>query len=165
MLFKVAGSANPVTAASVQAVGHDEVEGQVSSGQFCQTGTNYTLHFVARFNRPFSSTGTWHGSGTTAGSTRCTGSSCGAYVTFDTSTQPLVLMKVGISFVSTANAAQNLSPRIPGGRSQQVGAQAQARWNALLGRIAVGGGTRRPAAHLLHGAVPLAPVPQRRVAT
>ncbi len=84
VLFKVAGSANPVTAASVQAVGHDEVEGQVTSGQFCQTGTDYTLHFVARFNRPFSSTGTWDGSGTTAGRTACTGSSCGAYVTFDT---------------------------------------------------------------------------------
>ena len=96
VLFKVAGSANPVTAASVRVVGHDEVEGQVTSGQFCQTGTDYTLHFVARFNRPFSSTGTWDGSGTAAGSTTCTGSSCGAYVTFDTRTQPLVLMKVGI---------------------------------------------------------------------
>ena len=141
VLFKVAGSANPVTAASVQAVGHDEVQGQVSSGQFCQTGTNYTLHFVARFNRPFSSTGTWHGSSTTAGSTTCTGSACGAYVTFDTSTQPLVLMKVGISFVSTADAEQNLESEDPGWSVQQVGAQAETKWNALLGRIEVGGGT------------------------
>ncbi|MGD0749488.1 MAG: GH92 family glycosyl hydrolase [Acidimicrobiales bacterium] len=141
VLFKVAGSANPVTAASVQAVGHDEVQGQVSSGQFCQTGTNYTLHFVALFNRPFSSTGTWDGSGTTAGRTTCTGSSCGAYVTFDTSSQPVVLMKVGISFVSTADAEQNLKSEDPGWSVQQVGAQAEAKWNALLGRIGVGGGT------------------------
>ncbi len=141
VLFKVAGSANPVTAANVRAVGHDEVEGQVTSGQFCQTGTNYTLYFVARFDRPFSSTGTWDQSGTTAGSTTCTGSSCGAYVTFDTSTQPLVLMKVGISFVSTANAALNMHSEDPGWSVQHVGAQAQATWNTLLGRIAVGGGT------------------------
>ena len=59
MLFKVAGSINPVTAASVHVVGHDEVEGQVTSGQFCGTGTNYTVHFVALFDRPFSSAGTW----------------------------------------------------------------------------------------------------------
>jgi len=141
LLFKVAGSANPVTAASVRAVGHNELEGQVTSGQFCQTGTNYTLHFVALFNRPFASTGTWDGSGTSAGSTSCSGSSCGAYVTFDTTAQPRVLMKVGISFVSTSDAEQNLKAEDPGWSLQQVSAQAQVRWNALLGRIAVGGGT------------------------
>ena len=59
VLFKVADSSNPVTASSVHVVGHDEVEGQVSSGQFCGTGTTYTLHFAARFDRPFSSAGTW----------------------------------------------------------------------------------------------------------
>src|SRR5271155_159313 len=46
VLFKVADSSNPVSAASVQVLGHDEVEGQVSSGQFCGTGTSYTIHFV-----------------------------------------------------------------------------------------------------------------------
>jgi len=141
LLFKVGGSINPVTAASVRAIGHDEVEGQVASGQFCQTGTDYTLYFVALFNRPFSSSGTWDSSGTSARSTSCTGSSCGAYVTFDTTAQPRVLMKVGISFVSTSDAAQNLKAEDPGWSLQQVKAQAQARWNALLGRIAVGGGT------------------------
>ena len=39
MLFKVAGSANPVNATDVHIVGDDEVTGQVTSGQFCQTGT------------------------------------------------------------------------------------------------------------------------------
>jgi len=141
VFFKVAGSANPVTAASVHAVGHNEVEGQVSSGQFCGTGTSYTLHFVALFNRPFTSGGTWNSSGTTAGSTACTGVSCGAYVTFDTTTQRHVLLKVGISFVSTDDAAQNLRAEDPGWSLQRVSAQAQARWNSLLGRIAVRGGT------------------------
>jgi predicted alpha-1,2-mannosidase len=141
VLFKVAGSANPVTAASVHAVGHNEVEGQVSSGQFCGTGTSYTLHFVALFNRPFTSGGTWNSSGTTAGSTACTGVSCGAYVTFDTTTQRHVLLKVGISFVSTGDAAQNLRAEDPGWSLQRVSALAQARWNSLLGRIDVRGGT------------------------
>jgi putative alpha-1,2-mannosidase len=72
VLFKVADSSNPVTAASVQVLGHDEVEGQVSSGQFCGTGTPYTLHFVALFDRPFSSAGAWSSSGTLPGATTCT---------------------------------------------------------------------------------------------
>ena len=113
VLFKVADSANPVSAARVRIVGHDEVEGQVTSGGFCQTGTNYTLHFVARFNRPFSSAGSWTGSGA-AGNASCTGPSCGAYVRFDTTTQRAVVMKVAISFVNTHDAEQNLAREDPG---------------------------------------------------
>jgi predicted alpha-1,2-mannosidase len=141
LLFKVAGSANPVTAASVRVIGHDEVEGQVTSGQFCQTGTSYTVHFVALFDRPFSSAGTWDTSGTNAGSTACTGTSCGSYVTFDTAAQRQVLMKVGISFVSNRDAMQNLRVEDPAWSIQGVSTRAQASWNALLGRLAVRGGT------------------------
>jgi predicted alpha-1,2-mannosidase len=141
VLFKVAGSSNPVTASSVNVVGHDEVEGQASSGQFCGTGTKYTLHFVALFNRPFSSAGTWNAAGTAPGTTACTGTACGSFVTFDTSKERQVLMKVGISFVSTEDALQNLRAEDPGWSVPRVGTQAESRWNALLGRIAVQGGT------------------------
>jgi predicted alpha-1,2-mannosidase len=141
VLFKVADSANPASAAAVQVVGRDEIEGQVTSGQFCQTGTNYTLHFVARFERPFASAGTWDGSGPHTGARSCTGTSCGAFATFDTRADRQVLMKVGISFVSTRDAAQNLAVEDPGWSVPAVAAQAQHRWNALLGRIDVGGGT------------------------
>ncbi len=73
LLFKVAGSVNPVTASRVQVVGRDELVGQVTSGQFCGTGTNYTLHFVALFDRPFSAAGTWTSSGVAPTSSSCTG--------------------------------------------------------------------------------------------
>ncbi len=63
VLFKVADSVNPVSAASVKVVGRDEIEGQVTSGQFCQTGTNYTLHFVAQFDHPFAASGTFGNAG------------------------------------------------------------------------------------------------------
>ena len=141
VLFKVTGSSNPVTASSVRIVGHDEVEGQVSSGQFCGTGTSYTLHFVALFDRPFSSAGTWSGAGMTPGGAACTGTACGSFVTFDTTAHRDVLMKVGISFVSTPDAMQNLRAEDPGWSVQRVAAQAHDHWNALLGRMAVQGGT------------------------
>ena len=141
VLFKVAGSINPVTAASVHVVGRDEVEGQVTSGQFCGTGTSYTVHFVALFDRPFSSAGTWGNAGVLRGNDNCSGITCGSFVTFDTTKERQVLMKVGISFVSTQDAMQNLRAEDPGWSVQQVSTQAQNRWNALLGRIAVHGGT------------------------
>jgi predicted alpha-1,2-mannosidase len=141
VLFKVADSSNPVTASSVHLVGHDEVEGQVSSGQFCGTGTSYTLHFVALFDRPFSSAGTWTAAGVAPGTAPCTGTTCGSFVTFDTMKERQLVMKVGVSFVSTDDALQNLRAEDPGWSVQRVGAQAQVRWNALLGRMAVQGGT------------------------
>ena len=141
LLFKVTDSSNPVTAAGVHVVGHDEVEGQVTSGQFCGTGTSYTLHFVALFDRPFASEGTWSAGDVAPGTAACTGAACGSYVTFDTTKQHQVLMKVGISFVSTESALQNLRTEDPEWSVQHVGAQAQDRWNSLLERIAVRGGT------------------------
>ena len=141
LLFKVAGSANPVTAASVDVAG-DEVSGEVTSGQFCETGTNYTLHFVARFNRAFDGEGTWSGGGAIDGARRCRGSSCGAFVSFDTTADRTVEMQVGISFVSTADAALNLSKESPGWSLGAAEAAATSQWNAALDRVAIGGGTR-----------------------
>ena len=140
LLFKVAEAPTRASASDVQVVGRDEVEGAVTSGQFCGTGTDYTLHFVAVFDRPFSRSGTWSSAGTAATGI-CTGTSCGAFVTFDTTSEHQVLMKVGISFVSNRDAAQNLRTEDPGWSLAHVSAQAQARWNALLDRIAVGGGS------------------------
>ena len=50
-------------------------------------------------------------------------------------------MKVGISFVSTADAAENLKEEDPGWSVQHVAAAAHTEWDAILGRIGVGGGT------------------------
>jgi predicted alpha-1,2-mannosidase len=141
LLFKVADNPNPVTGTDVRLVGRDEVAGQVTSGQFCGTGSDYTLYFVARFDRPVSASGTWSGSGVSPGSTACSGTRCGAFVSFDTESRPTVFMKIGISFVSEANAADNLRVEDPGWSLGRVEASATARWNALLGRIRVGGGT------------------------
>ena len=140
VLFKVADSANPTSAASVRIVGDDTVEGQVTSGGFCGTGTDYTVHFEARFDRPFAAAGTWDATGATTAH-ECSETSCGAYVTFDTTTQHTVLLKVGISFVSIADAGRNLAAEDPGWSVARVADQATTEWNALLGRISVRGGT------------------------
>ncbi len=142
VLFKVAGSANPVNATKVDVVGDNEVTGQVTSGGFCQTGTPYTLYFAASFDRPFNHVGTWAGAVVSPGSDKCAGDGCGAYVTFDASTNRTVLLKIGISFVSVANAETNLVAEDPGWSLQKVESAATGQWNSLLGRIRIGGGTR-----------------------
>ena len=141
VLFKVAGSANPVSDSGVHLVGRNGIAGQVTSGQFCGTGTNYTLYFYAMFSRPFAATGTWSGSTVSPGVTSCRSRACGAFVTFDTEQDPVVTMKVGISFVSVANAADNLRVEDPGWSLGHVESQATGQWNRILGRIRVGGGS------------------------
>ena len=141
VLFKVAGSANPVNASTVHLVGDNEVTGQVTSGQFCQTGTLYTLYFAASFNRSFKAEGTWDGGRVSPRSGKCDSAACGAYVTFDASTDRTVMLKIGISFVSLAGAESNLATEDPGWSLQNVESAATQRWNSLLARIRIGGGT------------------------
>ncbi len=156
LLFKVSGSINPVSAADVHVVGDEEVEGQVTSGQFCGTGNDYTLHFVARFARPFAAHGTWTSAGVQPGQASCAGTTCGAYVTFDTTSPDaatrIVPMKVGISFVSTHDAAENLQAEDPGWSFDRVSAAATKSWNALLGRVDAAGGTA-PQEHTFYTAL------------
>lgn len=142
VVLKVSGSANPVTASAVDVVGNDAVTGEVTSGQFCGTGTPYTLYFAAHFDRPFTGAGTWSAGAVHPGSTTCTGQGCGAWVTFDGTADPVVEMKVGVSYVSVAGAEANLAAEDPGWSLARVEAHATGAWNALLDRIAVAGGTR-----------------------
>ena len=63
------------------------------------------------------------------------------FLTFDTTTNPVIQAKVGISYVSTANAQLNWQTENPGWNFDAVKAAAQQDWNSLLGRVQVSGGS------------------------
>lgn len=140
-LIKTGSSQNGDSSATAQIVGNDEVVGSATSGHFCGARQTYTVHFVLQFNRPFSSFGTWSGSTVTPGSSSVSSAHSGAWVTFDTTTNQAVLAKVGISFVSLANAEQNLQTEDSGWNFTAVNSQAHAAWNQLLKEIQISGGT------------------------
>ncbi|MDF2272668.1 lectin [Streptomyces coacervatus] len=65
----------------------------------------------------------------------------GMYLTFDTSSNPTVSAKVGISYTNDTGAADNLTNEI---RTWNIAAVEQANhdaWNAVLNRLQIGGGT------------------------
>jgi predicted alpha-1,2-mannosidase len=72
---------------------------------------------------------------------RGTGTPDGAYVTFDTTSGHAVQAKVGLSYVSVANAAANRAADNQGWHFGAVENAARASWNAALGTIHVAGGT------------------------
>jgi predicted alpha-1,2-mannosidase len=65
----------------------------------------------------------------------------GADLTFDTTSDQTLLTKVGLSYVSTANAAANLTAEDPGWDFATVQDATQDAWNALLGKVQIAGGT------------------------
>jgi predicted alpha-1,2-mannosidase len=129
LLFKLSGSATSVTASRFRIVSSKEVAGSITTGNFCGGSNVYTLHFDMVFNRAMASSGTWSSGGN------------GAYVTFDTSADPVVEAKVGISYVSTADAVVNRTDEDPGWSFGSVEAAAQGSWRTMLGKVQVRGGT------------------------
>ena len=145
LLFKVSSSANiteknrETDSGAIEIRGKDTVVGTVHSGGFCNSPTNYVLYFAAKFEKPFESYGTWADK-ITAGTTSASGRRAGAYVSFASSAEPVV-MKIGISFVSKENAEANLAAEIPGWDFDAVHASAKAAWTKMFDRVQAEGGT------------------------
>jgi predicted alpha-1,2-mannosidase len=130
------------TAASVTIIpGSNEVTGMVESGNFCGTNGPYTLYFAAQFQQPFTGYGTWKGSTVKAKSTSNSGSQSGAYVTFNTTQNSVVLVKVGLSYVSIANALANIQAENSGWSFTSTESSASNAWNTALNSIQVSGGS------------------------
>jgi predicted alpha-1,2-mannosidase len=127
VLAEVSQSINGSNPGSVSVLGDRELEGWVKSD------VGYKLYFDAVFDRPFASSGVSSASGTDAG----------AHVTFDTTVDPTVTMRVGISYVDQAGAAANLAAELPSTSSfDRVRRAARAAWDRHLNDVAVSGGTR-----------------------
>lgn len=141
MLINAGGSINGNSNAGVTIVpGSSEVTGFDTSTVGC--GNNhYTLYFAAQFDRSFTNYGTWNKLAVNPGSISGTSAHSGAYVAFDTTTNAIIQAKVGISFVSIANAQANLAAEQSGFNFISVRQHAAAAWNSRLGSIVVQGGS------------------------
>jgi predicted alpha-1,2-mannosidase len=138
-LVKLQDSQNGDFGDSAQVVGDNEVTGTETSGDFCDENNNdgqlqqYTVHFDITFSHPFTASQVITESGQT--------SPAAVFLSFDTTSNPVIDAKVAISYVSTANAQLDLRTENPGWDFNSVKATAQAGWNSLLGRIRVAGGS------------------------
>jgi predicted alpha-1,2-mannosidase len=126
-----------------------EVSGWSIGGYFCQSKERVrdrrTIYFCAIFNQPFSGYGTWSDDGLAHASTNENDTSSGAFLTFDTSKNQTVLVKVGISYVSIANARTNIEMENPTTHFSYsdfdtAADSAGETWNAWLNKIQVSGG-------------------------
>jgi predicted alpha-1,2-mannosidase len=123
----------------IHVIGNDAVSGSTTAGGFCGTNSRYTLYFAARFEQPFHSFSTWNNETIEKERRQTAGKHTGAWLDFGEQSQ--VQLKVGLSYVSEANALANLNQELPGWDFDRVRASAHATWSSLFDRIPVEGGT------------------------
>ena len=117
-----------------------KVTGWVSSGGFCGTENRYKVYFALQTDTNPAAAGTFTEMGVNPGRTSSSGPRTGAYLSFNPNTKT-VHLKVGISYVSVANAELNLNREIPGWDLEKVRQDARNAWNAVLSHAQVSGGT------------------------
>jgi predicted alpha-1,2-mannosidase len=123
----------------------NEIEGSVRTfGTFSKRYGGISVHFVARCNRRFTSFGVWKDGSAAAREATADGDDVGADLDFDKNGSPSVVeLKLAISYVSIANARENLDREAGTLTFDQALKQAIREWEEELGRIRVEGGTAR----------------------
>ena len=99
------------------------------------------VYFVARFSKPFTSADLAMNDTIKKDILEATGKNIKAVLNFQTSDNEAILVKVGISAVSTNGARKNLDAEIPNWDFEVVKKETQNAWNKQLSKIEVEGGT------------------------
>jgi len=117
------------------------ITGQLTGGGFCGSSKTFPIFFAISFDRAPTAHGTWSGGTITNGAGSVSGVNTGGFVTFDTRTNPVVQATVALSYVSIANASQNLAAESPDFDFDARRAAADTAWNTILNRVQATGGS------------------------
>ncbi len=116
-----------------------------------KTSPQGTLYFVAVFNKPFSSYGTWNkgyekpelgGDVFNPYKSAETGVEVGVFLDYSTKAGEAVMIKVAVSTVSVEGARKNLVAELPGWNFEKVRSDAAKIWDDQLRKIKISGGTK-----------------------
>ena len=118
----------------------NRISGSVASGEFCFHENHYRIYFALETEESPQSASTFDEMQVSEGSRDAKGPRVGGYLVFPPTTSVLHV-KVGISYVSSANAAMNLEREIPRWDFEKVRSDAQAAWGAVLDHAVVEGGS------------------------
>jgi predicted alpha-1,2-mannosidase len=134
-----------VTHAVIRRVSATEIEGESDQANAkWERYQRYTVHFVARFSKPFDSMGGWVGSNVTPNVQEVRGKGdVGAFASYHTTQGEVIEVKTGISLVSIEQARLNLDSETSrfGWDFDAVRKNARDTWNDLLKSITIEGGT------------------------
>jgi predicted alpha-1,2-mannosidase len=102
---------------------------------------NFSNYFVIVFDQPFTESGVWSPDSVQHDVKQLAGNHVGAYVKFASGAGTVVNCKVASSFISPEQAMRNLQQEIGDADFDTIKKRADDRWNEMLGRARVEGGT------------------------
>jgi putative alpha-1,2-mannosidase len=128
--------------AEIKRVSATEIEGFADS--YTNDWDEYKLHFVIRFSKPFKQFNGWTGDRISRSISKVNGSGeIGAFVTFSTSENEVILVQTGLSLVGLDGARLNLEKELDPIKwdFDLTWERARSRWSDILNRIQVEGGS------------------------
>ncbi|HNW59150.1 MAG TPA: GH92 family glycosyl hydrolase [bacterium] len=118
------------------------IEGYNIGGGFCGETNRHRIYFSARLDASPSARGLWQGEALQQQSEAAGEETpLGAWVCLQVRKNQPILLKIGISYVSVANARENLDAEIPGWNFERVRREACDAWQKELAVVEVSGGT------------------------
>jgi len=102
---------------------------------------NFSNYFVIVFDQPFTESGVWSPGSVQPHAQQLAGNHVGAYVKFASGAGAVVNCKVASSFISPDQALRNMRQEIGSADFDVLKKRADDRWNEMLGRARVEGGT------------------------
>lgn len=121
-----------------------EIEGSVRTfGSFSSRFGGSKVYFVARFNRPVVARELWSEAGVDRDLPSVQGSDVGIELAFAPSPVPqTVELQMGLSYVSTSNARENLEREVGEGNFDHVQSVSREAWEKHLSKVLVEGGSQ-----------------------
>lgn len=141
IIFELGGKLGPseMLRGGFTKVNAHEIRGYMVQGPTMRRPKETPVYFSAVFNKPITSI-LLYDRGSITAADRGEGTNTRIVVILDGTDEP-VLMKVGVSFTSEEGAAKNRTMEIPHWEFEKTHEQARDRWDGMLKRIAVEGGT------------------------
>lgn len=142
VIFELGGHLGPsdMVKAGFEKINDREIRGFMVNGPTNRRPKDTPVYFSAAFNKPVRSIQLYV-DGKVTSVDQWQGANGRIVVMFDEGGDPELLMKTGVSFTSEEGAAKNLAAEIPHWEFDRTVQQARDRWNEMLGRVSVEGGT------------------------
>ena len=124
-------------------VSDTEIEGYALMERTSRRPKPTYVYFAIQLNKPFNELHGWQKGKLNGEIDEFEGEKGGVYVQFKTEEEELILMKVGISYVSEAQARLNIESELDHWDFDKVVKESRNEWNEKLGRIVIEGNTEQ----------------------
>lgn len=144
VLVRLGGKLGPsdILDGSLQEINPTTFKGHLINGATSRRPYDTPIYFAIEFDRPIKSQLGWNEENISSNFEEISGPDSGIIFSFDPDKSEL-LMKVGISYVSSEQALLNLNSELPGWDFDQIKEDSFEEWNSYLSRIEISGGTEK----------------------